>query len=133
MKPVNKAAPVIDSKGLYDALTRSCCSQAMSVEKRLQIDYAIAKGTMVTQNIQTFWVNNLNVDSDALAKLICFATSVTTSNHAASQAARRRPSLPPSLLSDLQSNPSLVCIVRSAISRVIAYKDKLAGPRVLYI
>ena len=45
-KPQNPAALVTDSKGFYDAVTRSCCSQAISVERRLQIDYAIAKETM---------------------------------------------------------------------------------------
>lgn len=60
---------VIDSKGFFDAITRSCCSQAVSVEKRLQIDYAIAKKTTVKQNIIVFWVNNLRMSSDCLTKL----------------------------------------------------------------
>ncbi|CAL1147909.1 unnamed protein product [Cladocopium goreaui] len=67
--PTNPAALVIDSKGFFDAITRSCCSQAVSVEKRLQIDYAIAKETTVNQNIIVFWVNNLRMSSDCLTKL----------------------------------------------------------------
>ena len=60
---------VIDSKGFYDAVTRSCCSQAISVERRLMIDYAIARETMTNQNIWAFWVNNLRMSADALTKL----------------------------------------------------------------
>lgn len=68
-KPEHSAALVLDSKGFYDAITRSCCSQAISVEKRLQIDYAIAKETMANQNIIPFWVNNLRMVADCLTKL----------------------------------------------------------------
>ena len=60
---------VIDSKGFYDAVTRSCCSQALSVERRLQIDYAIAKETVKNQNVLVFWVNNLRMCADCLTKL----------------------------------------------------------------
>ena len=67
--PIDPTALVIDSKGFFDAITRSCCSQAVSVEKRLQIDYAIAKETTVKQNIIVFWVNNLRMSSDCLTKL----------------------------------------------------------------
>ena len=62
--PKEAAALVVDSKGFYDAVTRSCCSQAMSVERRLMIDYAIAK-----QNITVYWVNNLRMCADCLTKL----------------------------------------------------------------
>ena len=69
MTPNHEAGLVIDSKGFYDAITRSCCSQAVSVERRLQIDYAIAKETMQKQNIIPFWVNNLRMAADCLTKL----------------------------------------------------------------
>ena len=69
MTPKHEAGLVIDSKGFYDAITRSCCSQAVSVERRLQIDYAIAKETMQKQNITPFWVNNLRMAADCLTKL----------------------------------------------------------------
>lgn len=69
MTPSKPGALVIDSKGFYDAITRSCCSQAISVERRLQIDYAIAKETMKKQNILPFWVNNLRMAADCLTKL----------------------------------------------------------------
>ena len=60
---------VIDSKGFYDAVTRSCCSEALSVERRLQIDYAIAKETVKNQNVLVFWVNNLRMCADGRTKL----------------------------------------------------------------
>jgi len=50
---------VIDSKGFYDAVTRSCSSQSISVERRLMIDYAIARETIDKQGVLVFWVNNL--------------------------------------------------------------------------
>ena len=52
---------VVDSKGFYDAVTRSCCSSSISVERRLMIDYAIARETMEKQHIIAFWVNNLRM------------------------------------------------------------------------
>eukprot|EP00435_Cladocopium_sp_Y103_P025552 s3203_g6.t1 len=67
--PSDPAGLVIDSKGFFDAVTRSCCSQAISLEKRLQIDYAIAKETTTNQNILVFWVNNLRMSADCLTKL----------------------------------------------------------------
>ena len=69
MVPKVPACLVIDSKGFYDAVTRSCCSQALSVERRLQIDYAIAKETVKNQNVLVFWVNNLRMCADCLTKL----------------------------------------------------------------
>ena len=60
-KPVNISALVTDSKGFYDAVTRSCCSSAISVERRLQIDYSIAKETLENQNIVVYWTNNLGM------------------------------------------------------------------------
>ena len=67
--PKDPAGLVIDSKGFFDAVTRSCCSQAISLERRLQIDYAIAKEPTVNQNILVFWVNNLRMSADCLTKL----------------------------------------------------------------
>ena len=69
MIPEHPSALVTDSKGFYDAITRSCCSQALSIERRLAIDYAIAKETMQNQNIIGCWVNNLQMCADALTKL----------------------------------------------------------------
>ena len=68
-KPTHPAALITDSKCFYDAVTRSCCSQAMSVERRLMIDYAIAKETTLKQRITVFWVNNLRMSADCLTKL----------------------------------------------------------------
>ncbi|CAL1138729.1 unnamed protein product [Cladocopium goreaui] len=68
-KPSVPSALVIDSKGFYDAVTRSCCSQSISVERRLMIDYAIARETMTNQWILAYWVNNLRMAADALTKL----------------------------------------------------------------
>ena len=67
--PEHPAAMVVDSKGFFDAVTRSCSSQALSVERRLQIDYSIAKETCENQNILLYWVNNLRMSSDCLTKL----------------------------------------------------------------
>ena len=67
--PIHPAALVLDSKGFFDAVTRSCCSQAISQERRLQIDYSIAKETTEKQNILVFWVNNLRMSADCLTKL----------------------------------------------------------------
>ena len=54
--PKDQAGLVVDSKRFFDAVTRSYCSQAISLEKRLKIDYAIAKETTTNQNIRVFWV-----------------------------------------------------------------------------
>ena len=69
MTPEEPSGLVLDSKGFFDAVTRSCCSQAISQEKRLQIDYSIAKETAEKQNILIFWVNNLRMSADCLTKL----------------------------------------------------------------
>ena len=68
-KPTVPSALVIDSKGFFDAVTRSCSSQSISVERRLMIDYAIARETMTNQWILAFWVNNLRMAADVLTKL----------------------------------------------------------------
>ena len=67
--PKDPAGLVIDSQGFFDAVTRSCCSQAISLERRLHIDYAIAKETTVNQSILVFWVKNLRMSADCLTKL----------------------------------------------------------------
>ncbi len=69
MVPTEKCAVVTDSKSLYDALTRSALSSSLSVEKRLAIDYAIAKSTLSERNCIPCWVNNLNMPADCLTKL----------------------------------------------------------------
>ena len=65
---------VVDSKSLYDALTRSACSSALAVEKRLAIDYAIARACLQERNVRPFWT--------------------TTLGPVRSQVGRRRPVLP---------------------------------------
>ena len=60
---------VIDSKSLYDALTRSACSSALAIEKRLAIDYAIARACLADRHVTPFWTNNLQMISDCLTKL----------------------------------------------------------------
>lgn len=67
--PQDPAGVVIDSKGFYDAITRSCSSSSVSLERRLLIDYAIAKETLSKQNIYPYWVNNLRMSADCLTKL----------------------------------------------------------------
>ena len=67
--PNDPAGLVIDSKGFYAAITRSCCIQAISIELPLQIDYAIAKETMKNQNILAFWATNLRMSADCFTKL----------------------------------------------------------------
>ena len=67
--PPAPAGIVVDSKGFYDAITRSCSSQSVSLERRLLIDYAIAKETLSKQNIYPYWVNNLRMAADCLTKL----------------------------------------------------------------
>ena len=60
---------VIDSKSLYDALTRSACSTALAIEKRLAIDYSIARACLADQHVLPFWTNNLQMVADCLTKL----------------------------------------------------------------
>ena len=67
--PQDPAGVVMDSKGFYDAITRSCSSSSVSLERRLLIDYAIAKETLSKQNIYPYWVNNLRMSADCLTKL----------------------------------------------------------------
>ena len=69
VRPSDPACLVIDAKCLYDALTRSCCSQAVSQEKRLMIDYAIMRESCSSQNIQVYWINNVRMCADPLTKL----------------------------------------------------------------
>ncbi|CAE7884699.1 RE1 [Symbiodinium microadriaticum] len=67
--PETQSGLVIDSKSLYDALTRSACSSALAMEKRLAIDYAIARACLAERNVLPFWTNNLQMISDCLTKL----------------------------------------------------------------
>ncbi|CAE7253172.1 RE1 [Symbiodinium sp. CCMP2592] len=67
--PEHPSGLVIDSKSLYDALTRSACSSALAMEKRLAIDYAIARACLQERNVRPFWTNNLQMISDCLTKL----------------------------------------------------------------
>ena len=60
---------VIDSKSLYDALTRSACSTALAIAKRLAIDYSIARACLADQRVLPFWTNNLQMVADCLTKL----------------------------------------------------------------
>ena len=67
--PQDQSGLVIDSKSLYDALTRSACSSSLAMEKRLAIDYAIARACLSERNVVPFWTNNLQMVSDCLTKL----------------------------------------------------------------
>ena len=67
--PEETSGLVIDSKSLYDALTRSACSTALAIEKRLAIDSAIARASLQERNIVPFWTNNLQMVADPLTKL----------------------------------------------------------------
>ena len=67
--PLEKSGLVIDSKSLYDALTRSACSSALAMEKRLAIDYAIARACLSERCVQPYWTNNLQMIADCLTKL----------------------------------------------------------------
>ena len=68
-EPEHPSGLVIDSKSLYDALTRSACSSALAMEKRLAIDYAIARACLRERHVVPFWTNNLQMASDCLTKL----------------------------------------------------------------
>ena len=68
-EPEHPSGLVIDSKSLYDALTRSACSSALAMEKRLAIDYAIARACLRERHVLPFWTNNLQMASDCLTKL----------------------------------------------------------------
>ena len=67
--PSLESGLVIDSKSLYDALTRSACSTALAIEKRLAIDYAIARCCLHERNVVPFWTNNRQMAADCLTKL----------------------------------------------------------------
>ena len=67
--PDRPSGLVIDSKSLYDALTRSACSSALAIEKRLAIDYSIARSCLQERNVRPFWTNNLQMIADCLTKL----------------------------------------------------------------
>ena len=67
--PEQSSGLVIDSKSMYDALTRSACKNALAMEKRLAIDYAIARACLAERHVQPFWTNNLQMIADCLTKL----------------------------------------------------------------
>ena len=67
--PARKACLVVDSKGFFDAVNKSCSSPTISLERRLQIDYAIAKESMKLRNILVFWTSNIFMCADPLTKL----------------------------------------------------------------
>ena len=67
--PQHDSGVVVDSKGFYDAVNKSCSSPTISIEKRLQIDYAIAKETMRNQRMLVFWISNIHMCADCLTKL----------------------------------------------------------------
>ena len=67
--PDQPSGLVIDSKSLYDALTRSACSSALAMEKRLAIDYAIARACLSERHVLPYWTNNLQMVADCLTKL----------------------------------------------------------------
>ena len=66
--PKNTALLVVDSRGYYDA-TSKLSSSSTSQEKKLEIEYAIARDSMQRQNIEIYWVNNLYMAADILTKL----------------------------------------------------------------
>ncbi|CAE7551398.1 RE1 [Symbiodinium necroappetens] len=47
----------------------SACSSALAMEKRLAIDYAIARACLQERHVLPFWTNNLQMISDCLTKL----------------------------------------------------------------
>ncbi|CAE7032082.1 GIP [Symbiodinium natans] len=67
--PELPSALVIDSKSLYDALTRSACSTALAIEKRLAIDYSIARTCLQERHVLPFWTNNRQMVADSLTKI----------------------------------------------------------------
>ena len=60
---------VIDRKSLFDACTLVACSSVLDVEKRLAIDYAIARACLAERHVLPFSNNNLQMASDCLTKL----------------------------------------------------------------
>ena len=50
-KPVNISALVTDSKGFYDAVTRSCCSSAISVEDAFKSTTLLPKKHLKTRTL----------------------------------------------------------------------------------
>ena len=52
----------------YDA-TSKLSSASTSQEKKLEIEYAIARDAMARQNIEIYWINNIYMAADILTKL----------------------------------------------------------------
>ena len=67
-KPKHVALLVVDSRGFYDA-TSKLSSASTSQEKKLEIEYAIARDAMARQNIEIYWINNIYMAADILTKL----------------------------------------------------------------
>ena len=66
--PKHTALLVVDSRGFYDAASKFS-SASTSEEKKLEIDYAIARQAMKLQNIEIYWINNNYMAADCLTKL----------------------------------------------------------------
>ena len=66
--PKHTALLVVDSRGFYDAASK-LSSASTSEEKKLEIDYAIARQAMKLQNIEIYWINNNYMAADCLTKL----------------------------------------------------------------
>ena len=58
----------MDSRGFYDAASK-LSSASTSEEKKLEIDYAIARQAMKLQNIEIYWINNNYMAAERLTKL----------------------------------------------------------------
>lgn len=68
VKPKHVAILIVDSRGFYDAVSKLSTAPT-SDEKKLEIEYAIARETMERQNIEIYWINNNYMLADCLTKL----------------------------------------------------------------
>ncbi|CAL1152848.1 unnamed protein product [Cladocopium goreaui] len=66
--PKHTALLVVDSRGFYDAASK-LSSASTSEEKKLEIDYAIARQAMKLQNIEIYWINNNYMAADCLTQM----------------------------------------------------------------
>ena len=73
--PVHLSGLVTDSKILLDALTRSACSSALAMEKRLAIDYAIARACQPSDGVrlphQVAWCKGTSFPPDGYDNVPC--------------------------------------------------------------
>lgn len=67
-RPKHPALLVVDSRGFYDASSK-LSSASTSQEKKLELEYAIARDSMLRQNIEIYWINNKYMAADILTKL----------------------------------------------------------------